>query len=839
MENNLKDEQEILDSYDDSANISDQVRKDYLWYAVSVITARALPDARDGLKPVHRRILYSMFNLGITYEKPHKKSARIVGEVIGKYHPHGDTAVYESMVRMAQNFSYRYPLVDGHGNFGSIDGDSAAAMRYTESRISKIAGELVKDLDKETVNFIPNFDATEKEPIVLPSYFPNLLANGTLGIAVAMATSIPPHNLNEVIDAIIYVAHNRDADVLELLDIIKGPDFPTGAIILGTNNLRKGYVTGRSVIKLRSKTKFEKLSNNKHAIIIEEIPYQVNKTNLINNIVEAVKDKKVEFVTDLRDESDYEGIRIVLELKDENYKDVVLNQLYKFTSVQSSFIINLTALNKAVPRTMNLKELIDAYLDHQIEMITNKAKFELKKAEKQFHIISGLVKALDNIDDVVNLIKKSQSGTEAVERLHERYDLTFEQARAILDMKLQRLTGLEKVKLNKELKELSQEIEALKFLLNNEAEKVKTLIDRLNMIKEKYGDERKTEIIENFDEEEVDDEAWIKEEKVVVMLSKSNYIKSLPLDAYRTQNRGGVGVKASNSIAEEDDIDKLLVVSTHSDVLFFTSKGKVYRIRAHKIPMFRSRTAKGIPVINLIGIEKDEKIKTVINISDYNSDENLVFITKKGIIKRTSLEHFSSIRQNGKKAIKMKPGDQLVEVIKTTGNNELIIAAANGRAVRINEQKIRLMSREATGVKGMDVKGSYVIGICSNQDADLVLSISEKGFGKISAFEDYRLLNRGSKGVITMKTNEKTGKLVTVKTLNNTYNSKEILMITLKGVVIRFSLKDIRITGRNTRGVKLIRLKNEEDSIGAVEIINPIEINPVSNIITHDTINNI
>ena len=829
MEDNLKKtEQEAL--VNEAANISEQVRKDYLWYAVSVITARALPDARDGLKPVHRRILYSMFNLGITHDKPYKKSARIVGEVIGKYHPHGDTAVYESMVRMAQNFSYRYPLIDGHGNFGSIDGDGPAAMRYTESRVSKIASELVKDLDKETVNFIPNFDATEKEPVVLPAYFPNLLANGTMGIAVAMATSIPPHNLNEVIDAITYVSRNRDCDVLELLDIIKGPDFPTGAIILGTSNLRKGYATGRAVIKVRSKTSFEKLNNKKHAIIIEEIPYQVNKTNLINSIVDAVKEKKIEYVTDLRDESDYQGIRIVLELKDESYREVVLNQLYKFTSVQTSFIINLTALDQSVPKTMNLKELIIAYLDHQIVMITNKAIFELKKAERQYHIISGLVKALENIDAVIALIKKAQSTNEAISGLQEKYELSLEQAKAILEMKLQRLTGLEKVKLTQELVALALQIKNLKFLLDNEEEKVKLLIDRLNQIKKNYGDERRTEIITDFDETDIDDESWIKEEPIAIMLSKNNYIKSLPLEVYRTQNRGGVGVKASNSINEEDDIDKLLVASNHSDILFFTSKGKVYRLRAHKIPMFKSRTVKGMPIINLIGIEKDEKIKTVINISEYSDKENLVFITKKGIIKRSSLTHFNSIRSNGKKAINIKPEDELVEVIKTDGNNQLIIAAANGRAVRINETQVRLMSREATGIKGMNVSGSYVIGICSNENANLVLSISEKGFGKISAFEDYRLLNRGSKGVLTMKTNEKTGKLITIKTLNNSYSSTELLMVTLKGLTIRFSLGDIRITGRNTRGVKLIKLKNQEDSIGAVEIITPIADSNINNL---------
>lgn len=829
MEDNLK-KTEQAELISEAANISEQVRKDYLWYAVSVITARALPDARDGLKPVHRRILYSMFNLGITHDKPYKKSARIVGEVIGKYHPHGDTAVYESMVRMAQNFSYRYPLIDGHGNFGSIDGDGPAAMRYTESRVSKIASELVKDLDKETVSFIPNFDATEKEPVVLPAYFPNLLANGTMGIAVAMATSIPPHNLNEVIDAITYVAHNRDCDVLELLDIIKGPDFPTGAIILGTSNLRKGYATGRAVIKVRSKTTFEKLNNNKHAIIIEEIPYQVNKTNLINSIVDAVKEKKIEYVTDLRDESDYQGIRIVLELKDENYREVVLNQLYKFTSVQTSFIINLTALDQSVPKTMNLKELIIAYLDHQIVMITNKAIFELKKAEKQYHIISGLVKALENIDAVIALIKKAQSTNEAINGLQEKYDLSLEQAKAILEMKLQRLTGLEKVKLTQELVALELQIKNLKFLLDNEEEKVKLLIDRLHQIKKNYGDERRTEIITEFDETDIDDESWIKEEPIAIMLSKNNYIKSLPLDVYRTQNRGGVGVKASNSISEEDDIDKLLVASNHSDILFFTSKGKVYRLRAHKIPMFKSRTAKGMPIINLIGIEKDEKIKTVINISEYSDKENLVFITKKGIIKRSSLTHFNSIRSNGKKALNIKSGDELVEVIKTDGNNQLIIAAANGRAVRISETQIRLMSREASGVKGMNVSGSTVIGICSNENANLVLSISEKGFGKISAFEDYRLLNRGSKGVLTMRTNEKTGKLITIKTLNNSYSSTELLMVTLKGLTIRFSLGDIRITGRNTRGVKLIKLKNQEDSIGAVEIITPITDSNINNV---------
>lgn len=818
-EQTKKDKIELSPDY--NRNISQEMRTSFLDYSMSVIVARALPDARDGLKPVHRRILYALSTLGMTHDKPYKKSARIVGEIIGKYHPHGDTAVYDTMVRMSQDFSYRYPLVDGHGNFGSIDGDSAAAMRYTESRMSKLAGELCKDLNKKTVNFVDNYDGAEQEPVVLPSYFPNLLVNGSVGIAVGMATSIPSHNLNEIIDAIEHVAKNPECEILSILDFVKGPDFPTGAIILGQNAYKNAYLTGKSIIKIRSKTKLEKLANNKFAIIITEIPYQVNKTNLINNIVEAVKDKKVENITDLRDESNREGIRIVLEIKNEALAGLILNQLYKFTSLQTSFTMNLLALHEGQPKLMNLKEMIEIYIEHQILMINNKSKFELARYKAQGHIIEGLVNALGNIDYIIRLIKESGNSSEAVNRLSVNLFFSVDQAKAILEMKLQRLTGLEKEKLKKELETINNEIEKLEKLLSSRENQVNHLIKSLKKLKYTYGDERRTQITE-VDEEEIIDEALIQEEKVVITLSKSGYIKRLPLDTYRVQNRGGVGIKASNNANTEDDIDKVLVVSTHSDLLIFSNKGKVYRIRAHKVPVY-SRTAKGMPIINLINIEKNETIKTIINLQEYKNHENLFFCTKQGVVKRSRLKEFISIRSNGKIALNLKDDDELVDVVRTTGENEIIIAASNGRAVRFSEKKVRLMGRTASGVKGMNInlKTTEIVGICTNEDADFILSISEKGFGKISPFEDYRLSNRGGKGVISMRTNEKTGKLLTIKSLNNTYSSSELLIITLKGIIIRLLLENIRTTGRNTSGVKLIRLKSKDDTIASTQIIAP------------------
>lgn len=800
-------------------NISDEMRTSFLEYSMSVIVSRALPDARDGLKPVHRRILYSLAILGMTHDKPYKKAARIVGECIGKFHPHGDIAVYETMVRMAQEFSYRYPLADGQGNFGSIDGDSAAAMRYTEVRMSKIAGELVKDLNKNTVTFVENYDGAEKEPSVLPAYFPNLLVNGTTGIAVGMATSIPPHNLREIVDAIIFVAQNPECDIMEILDIVKGPDFPTGAMILGVNSFKNAYLNGRSTIIVRSKTKIEKLPNGKPAIIIEEIPYQNNKTNLINNIVKAVQEKKVNYITDLRDESNREGIRLVLEIKNIDYAELILNQLYKFTSLQTTFTINLLALHNKEPKVMNLKEMIKIYIDHQIKIIFNKSNFELNKYEHQFHIIFGLVKALKNIDEIIKIIKESKKSEEALTNLQNKFEFSEKQAKAILEMKLQRLTDLEQEKLNNELTFISEEIIRLKTLINEPSKQIELMISQLITIKEKYGDDRRTEIIENY-EGEIIDEALIKEEQVVITLSKSGYIKRLPLDTYRTQNRGGVGIKgAGGTDINTDDIDKILIMSTHSDLLIFSNKGKVYRIRAHKVPNY-SRVAKGTPIVNLIATEKNENIKTIIAISDdYDVNANLFFVTKKGIIKRSALEQFKSIYQNGKIAIKLRPNDQLVDVLKTTGNDEIIIAVANGRAVRINENQVRIMSRIASGVKGIDTKGTHVIGMCSNQNGNLVMSISDKGYGKISTFEEYRLSKRGGKGVISMKLTEKTGKLIGINSINNISNSNELLIITLKGTVIRFSLEDIRTTSRNTIGVKLLRFKTENDAISSIMTI--------------------
>lgn len=811
-------EEIIINKY--NRNISEEMRNSFLEYSMSVIVSRALPDARDGLKPVHRRILYSLATLGMTYDKPYKKSARVVGECIGKFHPHGDTAVYETMVRMSQEFNYRYPLADGQGNFGSIDGDSAAAMRYTEVRMSKMAGELVKDLNKETVSFVDNYDGAEKEPSVMPAYFPNLLVNGTTGIAVGMATSIPPHNLNEIIEAVIYVAKNPECDIMELLDIVKGPDFPTGAMILGINSIKNAYLNGRGTVAVRSKTKLEKLSSGKAAIVVEEIPYQTNKINLINNIVKAVQEKKVNYITDLRDESNREGIRLVLEIKNMEHAELILNQLYKFTSLQTSFTINLLALHNKQPKVMNLKELMEIYIAHQIEIIINKSNFELKKYENQFHIISGLVKALKNINTIIELIKSSKKTDEALFELQNKLEFSEKQAKAILEMRLQRLTGLEQEKLSNELLIIGEEIVRLRILISEPEKQIELMISQLTTIKENYGDERRTEIIENY-EGEIIDEDLIKEEQVVITLSKSGYIKRLPLDTYRIQNRGGVGVKGAggDNDINSDDIDKVLITSTHSDLLIFSNKGKVYRIRAHVVPSY-SRTAKGTPIINLIGTEKNETIKTIIALSDsYDKKTNLFFVTRKGIIKRSTLDQFESIRQNGKIAIILKPNDQLVSVLKTTGNNEIIIAVATGRAVRINESQVRIMSRTAAGVKGINTKGTHVIGMCANLDTNLVLSISEKGYGKITPFDEYRQVNRGGKGVISMKLTPKTGKLIEINTIDNTYNNNDLLIITLKGTIIRFSLEDIRTTKRNTIGVKLIRFKTEDDAISSIVTI--------------------
>lgn len=787
--------------YIEDVEISKEMRESFLDYSMSVIVQRALPDVRDGMKPVHRRILHAMNMLGITSGVAHKKSARIVGEVIGKYHPHGDTAVYDAMVRMAQDFSYRYPLVDGHGNFGSLDGDGAAAMRYTEARMSKISMEMMRDINKDTVDFVPNYDGEESEPVVLPSRIPNLLINGSVGIAVGMATNIPPHNLGETIQAIFRIMDDPDVSVPELMEVIKGPDFPTGGMILGRKGIRQAYETGRGSIMIRSKYRIEELDNGKKRIIFYEIPYQVNKLNLIKKMADLIRDKEIQGVTYLNDESNREGIRIVLELKKDVQEEVILNQLFRLTPLQTSFGINMLALENGRPKQLSLKEILNDYLNHQVEVIVRKTKFDLKKAKDRAHILEGLRIAMDHIDQVIHLIrssKKEEAGL--IQDLCETFGLSETQAKAILAMQLRRLSGLERDKIEKEYQEILMKIADLEDILANHDRVLQIIREDLTEINEKYGDDRKTEISDaSFD---MEDEDLIPVEDSIIMLTESGYIKRQPVDTYHTQNRGGRGIK-SLTLNEEDFIDTLISMSTHDWLLLFTNKGRVYRMKGFNIPT-ASRTAKGLPIINLLILEKDEKVKVLLPIpKEHDHIKTLLFVTKNGIAKRTALNEFDNINRNGKIAISLKEEDELAFVKATTGDDEVMIAGSNGKAVRFKEDQIRMMGRNAAGVLGFNCDGSYVVGVCLSNEGNTVLSVSENGYGKRSDFEEYRLTSRGKKGVRTINITEKTGNLVSVKAVNG---DEDAMIVSSSGIMIRISLASVGVYGRNTQGIKLIHL---------------------------------
>lgn len=787
--------------YIEDVEISKEMRESFLDYSMSVIVQRALPDVRDGMKPVHRRILHAMNMLGITSGVAHKKSARIVGEVIGKYHPHGDIAVYDAMVRMAQDFSYRYPLVDGHGNFGSLDGDGAAAMRYTEARMSKISMEMMRDINKDTVDFVPNYDGEESEPVVLPSRIPNLLINGSVGIAVGMATNIPPHNLGETIQAIFRIMDDPDVSVPELMEVIKGPDFPTGGMILGRKGIRQAYETGRGSIMIRSKYRIEELENGKKRIIFYEIPYQVNKLNLIKKMADLIRDKEIQGVTYLNDESNREGIRIVLELKKDVQEEVILNQLFRLTLLQTSFGINMLALENGRPKQLSLKEILNDYLNHQVEVIVRKTKFDLKKAKDRAHILEGLRIAMDHIDQVIHLIrssKKDEAGL--IQDLCETFGLTEIQAKAILAMQLRRLSGLERDKIEKEYQEILMTIADLEDILANHDRVLQIIREDLTEINEKYGDDRKTEISDaSFD---MEDEDLIPVEDSIIMLTESGYIKRQPVDTYHTQNRGGRGIK-SLTLNEEDSIDTLISMSTHDWLLLFTNKGRVYRMKGFNIPI-ASRTAKGLPIINLLTLEKDEKVKVLLPIpKEHDHIKTLLFVTRNGIAKRTALNEFDNINRNGKIAISLKEEDELAFVKATTGDDEVMIAGSNGKAVRFKEDQIRMMGRNAAGVLGFNCDGSYVVGVCLSNEGNTVLSVSENGYGKRSDFEEYRLTSRGKKGVRTINITEKTGNLVSVKAVNG---DEDAMIVSSSGIMIRISLASVGVYGRNTQGIKLIHL---------------------------------
>ncbi|RYM04706.1 DNA gyrase subunit A [Sporolactobacillus sp. THM7-7] len=790
-------------------DISHEMRNSFLDYAMSVIVSRALPDVRDGLKPVHRRILYAMNELGITSDKPHKKSARIVGEVIGKYHPHGDAAVYESMVRMAQNFSTRYELVDGHGNFGSVDGDPAAAMRYTEARMSKISMEMVRDIRKDTIDFNPNYDGSEEEPAVLPSRFPNLLVNGASGIAVGMATNIPPHQLGEVIDAVLALTKNPDVTIDELMQFIPGPDFPTGGLIMGREGIKRAYRSGRGSIIVRAKVEIEQHESGKESIIVTELPYQVNKAKLIERIASLVKEKKVDGITDLRDESDRRGMRVVIEVRRDANAHVLLNNLYKHTGLQTSFGINLLALVNGRPRVLTLKECLKHYLDHQETVIRRRTSFDLKKAEARAHILEGLRIALDHLDAVITLIRHSKTADIARSGLMENFNLTEEQAQAILDMRLQRLTGLEREKIEQEYADLIKKIAELKAILADEQKVLHIIRKELSEIKEKYNDSRRTEITVGSDL--FADEDLIEREDIVITVTHQGYVKRMPVATYKSQNRGGRGIQGMGT-NENDFVEHLFQTSTHHYVLFFTNKGRVYHLKGYEIPEL-GRTAKGIPIINLIQIEKDEFITAFFPIEDFDDEHYLVFQTKKGIMKRSLLSDYSNIRKVGLFAITVREGDELIAVRLTDGHRDLIVGTKKGMSIRFNENDVRPMGRMASGVKAITLEsGDEVVGIgILDKDSD-VLIVTENGFGKRTACEDYRIQTRGGKGLKTCNITERNGEMVALRTVKA---DEDIMIVTAKGVIIRMPVSGISKLGRNTMGVTLIRV-DEGDSIASV-----------------------
>ena len=784
--------------------IEDEMRNSYLDYAMSVIVSRALPDVRDGLKPVHRRILYAMDELGMNPDKQYRKSARVVGDVLGKYHPHGDSSVYGAMVRLAQDFNTRYLLVDGHGNFGSVDGDGAAAMRYTESRMTKIATEMLRDINKDTVSFRPNFDETLQEPTVLPSRFPNLLVNGSSGIAVGMATNIPPHNLREIIDGLSMMIDDPEIVVDDLMKVIKGPDFPTGGIIMGKEGIRKAFRSGRGKVTLRAVAEIEESSRGKHSIIVSEIPYQVNKSNLIEKIAEYVRDKKLEGISDLRDESDREGMRIVIELKRDANPNIVLNNLYKHTQLQTTFgIINLALVN-GEPKVLNIKEMLYYYLEHQKDIIIKRTKYDLNKAEERAHIVEGLKIALDNIDEIIKIIRGSGDDQEARDSLMSRFALSEKQAQAILDMRLKRLTGLERDKLEEEYEALIKEINRLREILASERLVMNIIKEELLEIKEKYGDMRRTRIMAASHEINLED--MIEDEDVVITLTHFGYIKRMPEGTYKPQRRGGRGIIALTK-REEDFVEDLYITSTHSTILFFTNKGKVYSLKAYEIPE-AGRQAKGTAIVNLLNLTGDEKVSAIIPLYKHNPEDNLVLITRQGIIKKTGLDQFENIRKSGLIAVSLHDSDELISVKLTDGSNDLIVVTKKGMAIRFSEKDVRNMGRSAMGVKGITLNEDDVVVAMEIVDEERnLLVISENGYGKRTPLTEYRIQNRGGKGLITYSIKEKTGDIVSAKVVSD---HDEVMMISLNGIVIRIGVSEISIMGRSTQGVTLMKMKDDK-----------------------------
>ena len=800
-------------------SVSTEMRKSFLEYAMSVIVARALPDARDGMKPVHRRILYGMQELGVTPSSKHKKSARIVGDVLGKYHPHGDSSVYEAMVRMAQDFSMRYPLVDGQGNFGSIDGDGAAAMRYTEARMSRIAATMTESMNKNTVDFVDNYDGSEKEPSVLPARIPNLLITGATGIAVGMATSIPPHNLTEVINGVIAYARNNEITSLELMDYITGPDFPTGGIILGSSGIRKAYDTGKGSIRVRSRTTIEELKNGKTRIVVTEIPYMVNKAKLIEKIANLVKDKVIEGITDLRDETSRKGMRIVIELRRDVVPEVIQNKLFKLTALQQNFSANLLALVKGQPEVLTLKRAIQVYWDHQIEVVSRRTQFDLDKAEARNHILEGLKTAIQNIDEVIKVIRASKSDEDAQNSLISKFDLSEKQAKAITEMRLGRLTGLAIEKMNDEMDELAKTISKLKNILENKDVLTETIISELEEIRNKFGDSRRSEIIEGIGD--IDDEDLIPQKDIAITMSSRGYVKRISLELYQVQNRGGVG---SNSMStyEDDNVEKILTTTTHTDLLIFTSFGKVFRLRAHQVPEM-SKQAKGIPFINIIGIEKGEKVISLLTTNDYSHDKYLFTVTKNGIVKKTLLSEYARINRNGKRALGLKEGDMLVKAMIVNDADEITIGSSKGKVVRFDALEVRSMGRTASGVKGINLSddlSSKVVGASKSSRGDYILSVGEDGFGKKTLISEYRKTKRGAKGVKSIDT-KKAGYLKFVQVVKG---EEDVLVITKAGITIRTSLSQVATSGRGAKGVRIIRLKegNTIKSIATIDV-NQIE----------------
>jgi DNA gyrase subunit A len=791
-------------------SLEEEMKSSYIDYSMSVIVSRALPDVRDGLKPVHRRVLYGMHELSVAYNKPYKKSARIVGEVLGKFHPHGDSAVYDSMVRMVQDFSLRYPLVDGQGNFGSIDGDSPAAMRYTEVRLRRISDEMLRDLDKNTVDFIPNFDDSLQEPTVLPSYLPNLLVNGASGIAVGMATNIPPHNLTEIIDGIIALIKNPKLTNEKLMKYVTAPDFPTAGIIYGYEGVRSAYTTGRGRIVVRARANIETLKNSRENIIITELPYQVNKANLIEKIADLVRTGKITEISNLRDESDRDGMRVVIELKRDAQPAVVLNQLFRHTQMQSTFGVIMLALVNGIPKVMQLNEMMQHFIDHRMDVLVKRTKFELDAAERRAHILEGYIIALDNIDAVIQTIKKSKDVDTAKNNLMKKFKLSEIQAKAILDMRLQRLTGLERKKIEDEYKETIKLIEKLKGILSNEERRYSIIKEELLEIKKRYGDERKTEIVYSTEDFSLED--IIAEEDVVVTISHNGFIKRFPVSGYRRQGRGGRGVTGAGT-KDDDFIEHMFIASTHQYILFFTDRGKVYWLKVHEVPE-GGRAARGRSVINLLQKDKDENITAFVTVKEFSDDKYLIMATQKGTIKKTVLSAYGNVRKGGINAINLVKGDRLIEVMLTDGKNDIVLGTRNGFAIRFNEKDVRNMGRTATGVRGVRLsKDDIVVGllVIKHQGAS-ILVVTENGYGKRSDIKDYRITRRGGKGVITVKTTPKVGKMIS---LMGVVDKDELVIITTKGMVIRQAVKNLRVMGRNTQGVRVINLK-DKDSIADI-----------------------